>query len=66
MLFNRFKKSKVVYSFDKEYKEALSIFNEPYVYNETTVVLLCLLAVLDFNQLHCRFIIYNLNQSNEC
>lgn len=36
MLFNRFKKSEVVYSFDKEYKEALSIFNEPYVYNEIT------------------------------
>ena len=36
MLFNRLKKSEVVYSLSDEYKEALSIFNEPYVYNETT------------------------------
>ena len=36
MLFNRYKKSKVVYSLDRGYSYPTSIFSEPYLYNNNT------------------------------
>ncbi len=36
MLFNRYKKSKVVYSIDRGYSFPKSIFGEPYLYNKNT------------------------------
>ena len=36
MLFNRYKKTKVVYSIDRTYSYPTSIFSEPYLYNKNT------------------------------
>ena len=36
MLFNRYKKSKVVYAIDRNYSFPKSIFSEPYLYNQNT------------------------------